>query len=261
MTGGDEDQFEHGGEHAAFGADHDTGASPVEHGIPGLQEGDHLPWLDSADDDLDEVGVDAKRVWAFVLAGLALLVLIVGGVWWTTHRGSQGTQVADGSTVAAPPGAIKEAPANPGGKTFEGTGDSSFAVSQGHSPGVNLAAGGGDAAAVDAGAKAGPARGGAAKVGAAKVGAPKANAEAGGDTAGGVGVQVGAYSTQAGAEAGWARLSKTYDALSGTSHRVVEGKADIGTVYRLQAVAGSDDAAGSLCSKLKAAGLNCQVKD
>jgi cell division protein FtsN len=74
-------------------------------------------------------------------------------------------------------------------------------------------------------------------------------------------VQIGAFSSQAAAEAAWSKLSKAYDVLSGTSHRIVEGKVDIGTVYRLQAVTGSDDAAKGLCDKLKAAGLNCQVKD
>jgi hypothetical protein len=42
---------------------------------------------------------------------------------------------------------------------------------------------------------------------------------------------------------------------------VVEGKADIGTVYRLQAVAGNASAANELCGKLKRAGGACQVKN
>jgi hypothetical protein len=43
-------------------------------------------------------------------------------------------------------------------------------------------------------------------------------------------------------------------------HRVVQGSADIGTVYRLQAVAPDAAAANALCSQLKAAGIACQVK-
>ena len=42
---------------------------------------------------------------------------------------------------------------------------------------------------------------------------------------------------------------------------VVEGKADIGTVYRLQALAGDASGANDLCSRLKAAGVACQVKN
>jgi hypothetical protein len=73
-------------------------------------------------------------------------------------------------------------------------------------------------------------------------------------------VQVAAYSNRSQAEAGWTRLTSQYEALSGLHHRVVEGQADIGTVYRLQAMAGNLAAANALCSKLKAAGLACQVK-
>jgi hypothetical protein len=42
---------------------------------------------------------------------------------------------------------------------------------------------------------------------------------------------------------------------------VVEGQADIGTVYRLQAITADAGAAHALCSQLKAAGLACQVKN
>jgi len=43
-------------------------------------------------------------------------------------------------------------------------------------------------------------------------------------------------------------------------HRVIAGSADIGTVYRLQAVAPDAGAASALCGKLKAAGISCTVK-
>ncbi|MFY8195162.1 MAG: SPOR domain-containing protein, partial [Novosphingobium sp.] len=77
---------------------------------------------------------------------------------------------------------------------------------------------------------------------------------------GGVGVQVGAFSSNAAAEAGWQKLLGNHEALKGLPHRVIEGKADIGTVYRLQAVAGDVASANALCSKLQAGGLKCQVK-
>jgi hypothetical protein len=41
---------------------------------------------------------------------------------------------------------------------------------------------------------------------------------------------------------------------------VVEGVADSGTIYRLQALAGSVAEAETLCQSLKAAGGDCQVK-
>ena len=59
---------------------------------------------------------------------------------------------------------------------------------------------------------------------------------------------------------GWSRLTQQYSALSGQRYRIVEGKADIGTVFRLQAVPGDAAAAQALCGRLKSAGLACQVK-
>ena len=61
------------------------------------------------------------------------------------------------------------------------------------------------------------------------------------------------------AEAGWNRLVKQSSVLSGVQHRIVEGKADIGTVYRLQALTGAGGGT-ALCGKLHAEGLACQVK-
>ncbi|MBU6268500.1 MAG: SPOR domain-containing protein [Sphingomonadales bacterium] len=249
---------------------------PHDDGRLDLEEHARLPWLESGDDDDGyDGGVDTRRVALFVAAGLALLAAIVGGIWWSTHRGAATDKVADGSVIKAEPGAYKTAPANPGGKTYEGTGDSSYEVSQGKNPAAHL----GDAASAAAGA-AGAAAGGAVKTaeqagqvavaaaksaGAAAAEAANAagHAAAGGTVAGpggGTGVQVGAYTTQASAEAGWAKLQKQYTPLASMHHRIVQGQADIGTVYRLQAVTDSDGAASSLCSGMKAAGLACQVK-
>ena len=76
----------------------------------------------------------------------------------------------------------------------------------------------------------------------------------------GVGVQVAAYSTRELAEKGWAGLSEQYEMLSGMKYRIVEGRADIGMVYRLQVLPGDSAAADRLCGSLKSAGLSCQVK-
>jgi cell division protein FtsN len=78
---------------------------------------------------------------------------------------------------------------------------------------------------------------------------------------GGVGVQVGAFSSKEAAETGWGKLvGQAHGALSGVSHRVAAGTADNGTIYRLQAVAPDAAAAGALCGRLKSAGIACQVK-
>jgi cell division protein FtsN len=78
--------------------------------------------------------------------------------------------------------------------------------------------------------------------------------------AGGVGVQVGAFSSQTLAEAGWNKLVVAHESLKGMNHRILAGKADIGTVYRLQAVPGDAGAANTLCNKLQGEGVKCQVK-
>lgn len=209
-------------------------------------EEERLPWLESGDDELEEYGgVDNGRMIGFVFAGLIALAAIVGGIWWATNRTTDPALVADGSVISAPEAPASEKPKDPGGKTFDGTGDTSFAVSEGQTRQVHL---GGDAP----GAAAKPAAGAEAKPSIAV--APVA------PVAAGVGVQIGAFSSNASAEAAWSKLAQQNSALSGVRHRVVQGSADIGTVYRLQAVAGDIAAANALCGKLKAGGLSCQVK-
>lgn len=217
------------------------------------EEEERLPWLESPEDDWDEPQDSANgKLAGFVLMGLVALAAIVGGIWWITNRGPDPDLVADGSVIEAPDQPYKEAPQDPGGKTFDGTGDSSFAVSEGQNRPPQL---GGEAGAPVAPAPAPavvPAQ--TAAPAAAPTGAPAA-------ASGGVGVQVGAFSSKATAEAGWTKLVGQAGAvLSGVPHRVIAGNADIGTVYRLQAVAPDAASAQALCGKLKAAGISCQVK-
>jgi len=200
-----------------------------------LAADERLPWLESADDDEDEGVVDTGRLVRFALFGLALVAMVLAGLWIVRHRTSANTAVAEGGVIKAPPAPYKEVPKDQGGKTFAGTGDSAFAVSEGKNPSAKLGDGGAPAPSIAAGAN-----------------APEPAAE-------GVGVQVGAYKSPADAEAGWTRLSAN-EALKGVKHRVLEGSADIGTVYRLQAVAPDAAAANALCSALKGSGIACQVK-
>jgi hypothetical protein len=228
--------------------DWDDGAGePLETERLALEdEEERLPWLESSDDEdyADYEGGDNTRMLGFFVMGLIALGVLVGAIWWATHRGPDAALVADGSTVPAPAGPYKEAPKDPGGKTFDGTGDSSFAVSEGQTR---------------------PGQLGGAKPAPSPATTPKATARPTATTpatpSGGTGVQVGAFSSKAAAEAGWSKLvAQASGALSGVSHRVIEGKADNGTIFRLQAVAGDAGAAGQLCVKLKAKGIACQVK-
>ncbi|WP_120718189.1 SPOR domain-containing protein [Tsuneonella amylolytica] len=212
-------------------------------------EDERLPWLESGDEEYEEGGVDTGRIFGFALLALLALAVIVGGIWWFGNRGPDPELVADGSTIEAPDGPYKQRPADPGGKKFEGTGNLAPVVGEGQSregriadtsprPSIDVAKpteDATDAAATTASSE------------------PPVSS-------GGVAVQVGAYSTKASAEAGWQKLRGQTEHLNGVSHRVVEGDADIGTVYRLQAVAGDVASASRLCSALKGDGVACQVK-
>lgn len=212
------------------------------------EDGESLPWLESGDDFDENQGIDSGRIIAFAVGGVVLLGLLVGLVWWMTHRGPDPELVADGSTIEAPKEPYKTRPGDPGGKTFEGTGDTSFAVGEGQTREGRIAGGEAPVPSIAAGA------------GVAPPAVAKPAAPAGPKAGGGVAVQVGAFSSEASAEAGWAKLATRHEALKGVSHRVVQGSADIGTVYRLQAMAGDRAGAEQLCATLKAQGAACQVK-
>ena len=231
----------------------------------GLGDGDdRLPWLESAD-DIDPAGFDSGRIVGFVLLGLVALAMIVGAVWFSSHRGPG---QADGSVIMADKGPYKVAPDNPGGKKFAGTGDTSYAVAQGETR-TGMIAGEGSSPTpgfTATGKPAAVAKPTAAAASAATKATPKASASAAAAAAptvaasSGVGVQVAAYTTAADAETGWTALAARHAALAGFKHRVVEGQAEFGRVFRLQAMTGDVAAANALCAKLKASGQGCQVK-
>lgn len=201
---------------------------------------DRLPWLESGDYDDEEQGVDSGRIIGFALLGLLLLAVLIGSIWWLSHRQTKADLVADGSTIEAPAGPAKEKPENPGGKTFAGTGDVAPAVGEGETFQGRLAENDAPKPSIAV--------------------ATPASVAADAEETSGVGVQVGAYSTRASAEKGWTALGRQTDAIKGFKHRVIEGQADIGVVFRLQAVAADQTAAKNLCDALKADGLACQVK-
>lgn len=240
-----------------------------------LNEEESLPWLESDEYDDGAGTVDTARIIGFALGLLALLALIIGGLWWLTNRNSGSDAVADGSTIEAPAGDYKERPDDAGGQEFAGTGDVAPATGEGQTREGTIADGSGaangtpskieDSAAANAGAsftnkdeKATSANNASETNGEGNAaGATESTAAS---ASGGVGVQVGAFGSKARAEAGWKELRSQTTALNGVKYRIVKGTADIGTVYRLQAVAGNAGAANTLCSKLKADGLPCQVK-
>jgi len=222
--------------------------------LPLASEEARLPWLEGDEDEDDYGGYSTGQTIGLIAAALLVLALIVGGIWWLTRAAPDADLVADGSTIRSE-GPYKQKPEHPGGKVFEGTGDSSFKVSEGQSSPARLGQ-----------ASPEPAPGfktleeGKEQEAVTPVAKPSETSGSGAAETQGVGVQVGAYSDRAKAEAGWSRLSQQYGALKDLRHRVIEGQADFGTVYRLQAVTENASAANALCNGLKKSGINCYVK-
>lgn len=220
---------------------------------------ERLPWLES-DDDLDyEPGLPTGRLVMLGLIALGALALIIGAIWWLFGR-EAGEPPADGSIIAAPEEPYKVRPANQGGKTFEGTGDTSFAVGEGQTregrlaeraptptptvaPAPSIASTISDEPTAAPAPKPSP--------------SPTPTVEA---VAAGAAVQVGAFPRREIAEDAWQRLTRQTEALSGVRHRIVEAQVDIGRVYRLQALPGDRAAAQRLCAALKSDGLACFIK-
>lgn len=227
----------------------DRSSDPAERELAFEAPDERLPWLESDEEGDDTPAYDTGRLVGLGLIMLVALVVLVGGVWFFANRGASDGPAPDGSLIAAPATPYKERPANPGGKTFAGTGDTSYAVGEGKEVDGKLAAAPepvpvAPVATASPSPTATPTR-----AAPAEVGFPAGTA-----------VQVGAYSSRADAQAGWQRLTGQTEALAGVSHRIVAGRADIGTVYRLQAAGGDRAGAQALCQRLKAAGIACQVK-
>jgi hypothetical protein len=75
--------------------------------------------------------------------------------------------------------------------------------------------------------------------------------------AGGTQVQLGAFGSEARANAAWKALSARFSFLAPLEKSVMQATVGNGTVYRLRASAGSQ--AKSICAKLKVAGESCSI--
>ena len=222
-----------------------------------LSADDSLPWLEAEEDDYAAGALDTTQVVAFVSILVVALLLVVGSVWYFGGR-TGGEVVADGSLIKAPEGPLKERPENPGGKEFDGTGNVAPVVGEGGMrEGViataNDAARNGDAQPDAVAVSANPPASDNSPASASQAAPIPAVSE-------GVGVQLAAYRTRARAQQGWNEINRRTNVLSGVNYRIEEGVVDIGTVYRLQAVATDRAAADRLCAALKDDGVDCQVK-
>jgi hypothetical protein len=251
----------------------DTGRDGV-----GAADEDRLPWLEPVDEVPGDEGVSAGRLIAGLVVALIVLGLVVGGIYWLRQRAAGGDGQGLPTEIAAPAGPYKVKPAEPGGMQPKGQGDSSYAASEGAdvngqidlsaTPETPIAKGkpAAPAPAVTPPAQVAkapvPAPVPAAKapqVAQAKPATPPAAAPAApaAPVVGGSQVQLGAFSSQAKAEAAWKSLSGRFATLAPLAHSVAASEVNGKTVYRLRAAAGGQ--AGTVCAKLKVAGETCLV--
>lgn len=221
----------------------DDGTIEAEEQLELADGEERLPWLES-DDEFEQPGVDTGRIVAFAAVGALALILVLGALWWFTGDRSDENLVADGSTIEAPDEPYRTRPDDPGGQQVAGTGDTSFEVGEGQTVEGRIAGSGEVPQFVPE----------------PSIDREQADPSASKTVPTGVGVQVGAYSSREAAETGWSTLAARIEALQGRNHRVVQGTADSGTIYRLQALAGTVAEAETLCRSVKSEGGDCQVK-
>ena len=201
------------------------GSYEAEEQLTLADDDEALPWLESDEDYAEEEGFDTRMILFAVLAVVLLAVILLFGWWYFSERPDPDL-APDGSTIEAPEGPYKERPEDPGGTQVEGTGDLSYGVGEGQS----------------------------------RVGQIAGDAPAEAESGEGVGVQIGAFSSRTSAQSGWNQLRGRFEALQGLQYRILEGSADSGTIYRLQAVAANEAAADTVCRSIRNAGGDCQVK-
>lgn len=233
-----------------------------------LDDEDRLPWLEPATDFDEEDVVSPLRLILVVLAGLALLAAVTGGIYALVTSGGS-DDGAEGEVIAAPEGDYKIPAKDADAKKFAGEGDASYLASEGMDRNSQI-----DPGRLPETPVAGAGKPDAAlKLNASKpkavVNAPVAvvvgndgakSAATQGAAAQGAGVvQLGAYGNTALAKDAWARLSKRFTYLDGLGASIEPVTIGGTTLYRLRTSTGSSASANTLCGKLKVAGESCIV--
>jgi len=226
---------------------------------PAPDDEDRLPWLEAVEEDEREEGPSAAKLIASVVVALVVIGLVVGGVFWM--RGSDpgaGAPSGEPEMIAAPQGDYKVKPGDPGGMEVEGKGDTSFAASAGADPKGVINTDAAPEAPVTQGQRPAPAPGPTPAATPAPARQQQAQAAPtpapATPAAGGATVQLGAFSSQASANAAWKALSGRFKYLAPLTQSVVPAQVGGKTVYRLRA-SGAD--AKTLCGRLRVAGESC----
>ncbi len=235
---------------------------------PDAEADDRLPWLETVEPDERE-GPPIGRVVALVVLGLGVLAAIIFGIYTLQTRKPAG----DGQLIAAQEGDYKVKPDDPGGLKVKGEGDSAIATSAGKGAGngaIDLKGvpetpvAGKHAKTTTASTKPigrnavaqVPASGG--KLVAAAPMAPSRSGVAG-SASGGSLVQLGAFPSEAVANAAWTSFSKRFAYIAPLGKSVQPVATGGRTLYRLRVNAGSANQAADICGRLRVAGETCFV--
>ncbi|WP_165322735.1 SPOR domain-containing protein [Rhizorhabdus phycosphaerae] len=258
----------------------------------GPQDEDRLPWLEPVEEEYDEPGgLTTPKLIIWLVAALAVAGLVVGGFFWLRQRDA--STAGDGSLIQAPDSYYKE---RPGNESAPEDGDEIvYSASKGNevesvidisgaaetpvnvdrpqpAPAAPTMAAPTQPALVAAVAKpTAPAPKPAVRAGSsvdetvvkqaakpvakpkpAPVAAPAAPSE---PTSGST-VQLGAFSSQAKANAAWKTLSGRFSFLSGLTQSVVPVQSGEKTLYRLRASGGNG---ADICKRLRVAGESCSI--
>ena len=232
-----------------------------------LRDEDRLPWLETVEPDEPD-GPPLGRVLALVLLGLAVLAAIIFGIYQLQHR----APAADGELIAAQEGDYKIKPDEPGGLKVKGEGTTAVATSAGKPNSGAIDLGAVPESPVDGRRAAQPLPSGSAggRNAIAQVPAPGGKLKAPppmtaargpvpGSASGGSLVQLGAYPSEAIADASWNSFAKRFSYLAPLGKSVQPVATGGKTLYRLRVNAGSANQAAELCGKLKVAGEGCFI--
>ena len=249
----------------------------------GHDEDDTPPWLAPAEPDgRGHTIVSGRSLNRWLLALAALLVGVVGLVYAMIAKPADDDQVyatADGEVplIRAPDAPFKIRPADPGGLDLEGGNQSAFEAAGGLDPGGELNFDALpeepiDRSQIGAPRPAIPAP--AEPVEAAPAPKPVAEApkpdvktapknetkEPVPDTGGSFALQLGAFSSEAKANAAWKSFTGRYAYLADLGKSVIALERDGAKLYRLRATGIASRAeADNLCGRLRAAGDQCSV--
>ena len=223
-----------------------------------LGEADRLPWLEAVEEDEDRAGPSIAKLIGAIVIGLAVIAFIVGGLFWFGNRSRTD---GHGEVIAAPEGDYKIRPDQPGGMNATGEGETAAAASAGAEPKGRINTEAVAEAPVARPPQAAPQAPAARpqtpparpQATAARPPAPPASPA---PAAGGATIQLGAFSTSAGATSAWRALSGRFRYLAPLGHSVVPVQSGGRTLYRLRA--SGPDAAG-ICRRLQVAGEDCAV--